>query len=169
MPARTPRRPLVASLTAVAVNIVLKVVLTGPFGVVGLALGTALGAWVNLVLLALLAYRRDWTAPSGTPCARPAPWPPQAWCSQPLRSSPRLPSRGLTAAAPVWRSETLLGLLGLSGRSLRPRAALGLNCCGCVSPEAELRERHRGSQCVRLTAMRPARLAPRSAAAKIRP
>jgi putative peptidoglycan lipid II flippase len=35
-----------------------------PLGVVGLALATAIGAWVNLLLLFTLAYRRDWTAPS---------------------------------------------------------------------------------------------------------
>jgi putative peptidoglycan lipid II flippase len=57
--------PLLASVTAVGVNIVLKIFLTGPFGVVGLALGTVAGAWVNLGLLTLLALRRGWTAPSG--------------------------------------------------------------------------------------------------------
>src|SRR5688572_8304703 len=51
------RTPLFASLAAVAVNIAAKLVLTGPYGVVGLALGTVVGAWVNLGLLVLLAYR----------------------------------------------------------------------------------------------------------------
>ncbi len=55
--------PLYASLTAVGVNVVFKIILTGPFGVVGLALATAIGAWVNLVLLIVLAARRGWTAP----------------------------------------------------------------------------------------------------------
>src|SRR5947209_1272739 len=36
----------------------------GRFGVAGLAFGTAAGAWINLLLLLGLAYRRDWTAPS---------------------------------------------------------------------------------------------------------
>src|SRR3954468_12705165 len=58
--------PVVAALIAVAVNVLLKIALTGPFGVVGLALGTAAGAWINLVLLLGLAYRRDWTAPGPT-------------------------------------------------------------------------------------------------------
>jgi putative peptidoglycan lipid II flippase len=56
--------PLVASLSAVAINVLLKLILMGRFGVVGLALATAIGAWVNLGLLIVLAYRRDWTAPS---------------------------------------------------------------------------------------------------------
>ena len=58
--------PLIASLTAVAVNVALKIVLTGPYGVVGLALGTAIGIWVNLVLLVFLALRRDWMFRSGS-------------------------------------------------------------------------------------------------------
>src|SRR3954470_8670024 len=56
--------PLIASLTAVGANVVLKIALMGRFGVVGLALATALGAWINVALLFALAYRRDWTAPN---------------------------------------------------------------------------------------------------------
>jgi putative peptidoglycan lipid II flippase len=55
--------PLYASLAAVAVNVALKIVLTGPLGAPGLALATAAGAWVNIGLLAILAHRRRWTAP----------------------------------------------------------------------------------------------------------
>ncbi len=58
--------PVIAALAAVAVNVALKIALVAPFGVVGLALATAVGAWVNLLLLIILAYRRDWTAPSAT-------------------------------------------------------------------------------------------------------
>src|SRR5918912_43660 len=56
--------PVIAALVAVAVNVALKLVLMRPFGVVGLALATAAGAWVNVALLFGLAWRRDWTAPS---------------------------------------------------------------------------------------------------------
>src|SRR3954452_19673437 len=56
--------PLIASHTAVGANVVLKIALMGRFGVVGLALATALGAWINVALLFALAYRRDWTAPN---------------------------------------------------------------------------------------------------------
>jgi len=50
--------PLWASLTGIAVNIGLKVVLMGPLQQAGLALATSLGAWVNLGLLTVLASRR---------------------------------------------------------------------------------------------------------------
>lgn len=55
--------PLVASLTAIGLNVALKIVLTGPYGVAGLAMATAAGAWANLVLLVVLAWRKGWTAP----------------------------------------------------------------------------------------------------------
>jgi putative peptidoglycan lipid II flippase len=56
--------PMIAAFTAVGVNVLLKIVLTRPFGVVGLSLATAIGTWVNLGLLLWLAYKRDWTAPT---------------------------------------------------------------------------------------------------------
>ncbi|MCE4222756.1 murein biosynthesis integral membrane protein MurJ [Methylobacterium sp. C25] len=58
--------PLVASLTGIAVNVLLKIVLTGPYGVTGLALATAVGQWINLILLYGMALRRGWTAPGRT-------------------------------------------------------------------------------------------------------
>ncbi len=58
--------PLVASLTGIAANVVLKIALTGPYGVTGLALATAIGQWINLLLLYVLALRRGWTAPNRT-------------------------------------------------------------------------------------------------------
>ena len=58
--------PLIAALAAIGINVLLKIVLFTPLGVVGLALATAVGAWVNLLLLLILAYRRDWTAPGAT-------------------------------------------------------------------------------------------------------
>jgi putative peptidoglycan lipid II flippase len=50
--------PVKASLTAVAVNIALKLALMGPLAQVGLALATAIGAWVNVLLLVFFALRR---------------------------------------------------------------------------------------------------------------
>jgi putative peptidoglycan lipid II flippase len=52
--------PLIASLIAVAANVALKVALAGSLGAAGLALATAAGAWLNVLLLAILAHRRDW-------------------------------------------------------------------------------------------------------------
>lgn len=107
--------PLIASLTAVGVNVVVKILLMDTYGVVGLALGTAIGVWVNLILLFVLAYRRGWTAPNRSlakTClaiaaasvflaafAWLAPAPLERW----------------TALLPLWQNETLLGVLGLIG------------------------------------------------------
>ena len=58
--------PLWASFAGYGVNIALKILLIGRFGVVGLALATSVGAWTNVVILWLLALRRGFTAPSRT-------------------------------------------------------------------------------------------------------
>jgi putative peptidoglycan lipid II flippase len=50
--------PLWASLTAVAVNLLFKVLLMGPLEQAGLALATSIGAWTNLLILVVLATRR---------------------------------------------------------------------------------------------------------------
>jgi putative peptidoglycan lipid II flippase len=49
--------PVKASLIAVAINILIKIVLMGPLAQVGLALATAVGAWVNLGLVTWFASR----------------------------------------------------------------------------------------------------------------
>lgn len=49
--------PVKAALTGVAVNVVLKIVLVGTLAQVGLALATAAGAWVNLLLVMIFAAR----------------------------------------------------------------------------------------------------------------
>ena len=51
------RTPMLASLIAVAVNVLLKLALYGQLGAAGLALATAVGAWVNFGLLVALALR----------------------------------------------------------------------------------------------------------------
>ena len=50
--------PMVAALIAVACNVALKIVLYKPLGAVGLAGATAVGAWINLLVLGALATRR---------------------------------------------------------------------------------------------------------------
>jgi putative peptidoglycan lipid II flippase len=55
--------PLWASLTAVAVNVVFKIILMGPLQQAGLALATSIGAWTNLGLLVFLAVRRGAMTP----------------------------------------------------------------------------------------------------------
>jgi putative peptidoglycan lipid II flippase len=51
--------PLIALFCAVAVNVTLKVLLMERYAQVGLAFATAVGAWVNLVLLLWLARRHN--------------------------------------------------------------------------------------------------------------
>jgi putative peptidoglycan lipid II flippase len=49
--------PVKAALTGVAVNVALKLALIGSLAQIGLALATAIGAWVNLLLVIGLAMR----------------------------------------------------------------------------------------------------------------
>jgi putative peptidoglycan lipid II flippase len=49
--------PMIAALTGIAVNVVLKVMLMGSLAQIGLALGTAAGAWINLLLVIFFATR----------------------------------------------------------------------------------------------------------------
>lgn len=51
--------PMVISLTAVAINLGIKLVLFQPLGAQGLAIATAVGAWINFLLLVILATRRS--------------------------------------------------------------------------------------------------------------
>lgn len=57
--------PVKASLIAVAVNILIKIALMGPLAQVGLAIATAIGAWVNLGLVAFFASRAGIAAGDG--------------------------------------------------------------------------------------------------------
>ena len=50
--------PMIASLTAISVNVALKFALMGGLAQVGLALATAIGGWINLTLLIIFARRR---------------------------------------------------------------------------------------------------------------
>jgi len=49
--------PVKAALTGVAINVALKILLVGSFAQIGLALATAVGAWVNLLLVLYFAVR----------------------------------------------------------------------------------------------------------------
>jgi putative peptidoglycan lipid II flippase len=49
--------PVKASLSGLSVNVLLKVLLMGPLAQVGLALATAIGAWINLLLVIGFAVR----------------------------------------------------------------------------------------------------------------
>lgn len=123
--------PVVAALVGVAVNVGLKLVLTKPFGVVGLALATAIGAWVNLALLLALAWRRDWTAPSlalGKVLAAVAGAGALLTFYALVAHPPMLRA---VAALPAWRDEIGLALIGAGGATLYGIALLaGLKLLG---------------------------------------
>jgi putative peptidoglycan lipid II flippase len=107
--------PMIAALTAAGINVLFKIMLTKPFGVVGLALATAIGTWVNLGLLVWLAYKRDWTAPNR---ALAKTLVAILAASLVLASFALLafpPLAQLTGSLAAWRDEALLVLLGLGG------------------------------------------------------
>lgn len=54
------RTPMIASLSAVALNVALKFALMGTFAQVGLAFATAVGGWINVGLLILFARQRGY-------------------------------------------------------------------------------------------------------------
>lgn len=55
--------PVIAALLGVALNIALKIALMAPLAQAGLALATAAGAWLNLILLIWFAKRRGFAKP----------------------------------------------------------------------------------------------------------
>jgi putative peptidoglycan lipid II flippase len=56
--------PVKASLTGLAVNVLLKILLMGSLAQVGLALATAVGAWINLLLVLGFAVRTGYLEPN---------------------------------------------------------------------------------------------------------
>lgn len=57
------KTPMLVALGAVAINLAIKVLLFQPLGAQGLAIATAVGAWINFALLVALARRRGDMAP----------------------------------------------------------------------------------------------------------
>ncbi len=57
------RTPMLCFFAGLAVNVALKIALSGNFGPVGLAIGTAIGAWINFALLILVGRRWGLTRP----------------------------------------------------------------------------------------------------------
>ena len=58
--------PMLASLIAVAFNLTLKIALYRPFGAAGLAAATAVGFWINLLLLGFIGYLQEVVRPDET-------------------------------------------------------------------------------------------------------
>jgi putative peptidoglycan lipid II flippase len=107
--------PVKAALTGVAVNVALKIALVGSLAQIGLALATAVGAWINLLLVVLFAVRRNFLvfdrafvvslakfAVAGVMLAA-ALWLVSGWATAALAGQTSL------------RDETALGILILTG------------------------------------------------------
>lgn len=107
--------PAAIVLAAVAVNVALKVALTGRIGAPGLALATSAGNWINLLLLWLIALRRGWAAPGRTLGLTTAAvtLAAAALALYTVLADPAL--RSLLTALPAWRDEARLALLGTGG------------------------------------------------------
>lgn len=112
------KTPLYASLTAVTVNILLKLVLMGPLGIAGLALATAIGAWLNLAILTFLACRRGWMEPSAMLGKIGLTVAVASTGLALFAVFARTPVMAFAATLPHWHNEIGLVLLGLSGATV---------------------------------------------------
>src|SRR5579883_255467 len=121
--------PMFVSLGAIAVNVALKFLFYRSLGAAGLALATAIGAWLNLAGLTALALARGFMRPD----AHLAEVAAATCCASGLLAlalSVSLPTAtAIAASAPRWRDEILLVLLSFIGAAaygLTLLAALGL-------------------------------------------
>ncbi|MDB5630537.1 MAG: integral rane protein MviN [Tardiphaga sp.] len=102
--------PVTAALTGVAVNVALKIVLVGSLAQVGLALATAAGAWVNLLLVMFFAVRAGYLVLD------------RAW----LVSLAKFVIVGVTMAAALWGTGRLCAAQFATMTWLRDEATLGV-------------------------------------------
>lgn len=54
------KTPVKIAIISIACNLILNVILMGPFSHVGLAMATSIAAWINASLLLIVLHRRDW-------------------------------------------------------------------------------------------------------------
>jgi putative peptidoglycan lipid II flippase len=111
--------PVKASLTAVAINVALKVALvtTTTLGQVGLALATSAGAWINVMLVIWFATHAGLFAVD----------------ERLRRSLMKLALASLVLAAALWGAETLLSRLTADWKALRDEITLaGVMAVGAV-------------------------------------
>jgi putative peptidoglycan lipid II flippase len=122
------RTPMMVSLCAVALNVLVKLFLYQPFGAAGLALATSLGAWLNFGALTYLALRAGHMKPdrelgkvglavagaSGVLTLVALFW--------------ATPARAIAEAVGLFRNEIELAVLGLAGA-----CAYGLALYGALS------------------------------------
>jgi putative peptidoglycan lipid II flippase len=106
--------PLIAAFIGIAINVVLKIALYQTWGASGLAFATAIGAWVNGGLLALLAYRKSWFAPDHHLTRLMIATGIAALILAAVTPSLKIVSSSITATLPM-SAALLLIALGLSG------------------------------------------------------
>jgi putative peptidoglycan lipid II flippase len=106
--------PLIAAFIGIAINVVLKIALYQSWGASGLAFATAIGAWVNGGLLALLAYRKSWFAPDQHLTRLMIATVIAALILAAVTPSLKIISSSMTATLPM-SAALLLIALGLSG------------------------------------------------------
>ncbi len=102
--------PVKAALTGVAVNVALKVALVGSLAQIGLALATAVGAWINLLLVIFFAVRAGYLALDRVL----------------LRSFAKFVLAGVVLAAALWFSARLAAAGVLQNVPFRDEATLGI-------------------------------------------
>lgn len=102
--------PVKASLTGIAINVLLKILLMGSLAQVGLALATAVGAWVNLLLVIGFAVRAGYLE----------------FDRGFILSLVKFLLIGLALAAALWGAARYAALQLASWTTLRDEAALGV-------------------------------------------
>ena len=100
--------PVKASLTGLAVNVALKVVLMGTLAQIGLALATAIGAWINLLLVLGFAVRRGYLVVD------------HAW----VKSLVKFAVCGVVLAAALWLTARFAGFYFAQMTAFRDELAL---------------------------------------------
>lgn len=119
------RTPMVVSLIAVAINIALKIALFKSMGAAGLAAATAVGAWLNLILLCVLAMRRNLFWPDDLLAKSTAAATIAAFALSVFALVFTLPAAELAAAIGHFENEIELVCLGIGG-AIVYAAVLGL-------------------------------------------
>jgi putative peptidoglycan lipid II flippase len=102
--------PVKAALTGVAANVALKILLVGSLAQVGLALATAAGAWINLLLVIGFAVRAGHLEFDSTM----------------LRTLAKFVGIGFVLAAALWLTARLASTYVVHLSALRDETALGL-------------------------------------------
>jgi putative peptidoglycan lipid II flippase len=107
--------PMWISLVSVAINVLIKIVLFKPMGAAGLAAATAIGAWVNLILLFVFAVRRGLIAPDEIFSKTAAAASIAAFALSVFALFFEWPALQLAARIGAYRYEIALAMLGVGG------------------------------------------------------